>query len=85
MRFNMKRENPENLRDIKGQITLSREGTRTWLAKSVVYIFIIVLLIITCIGIFTDIKLDSYNFIISPLSGLLGVVLGFYFAKENDI
>lgn len=79
----MSDQNLENIKDVKGRVTLSREETRTWLAKGVVFIFAGTLVVAGLADVFTETRFDDFNILISALSGLFGVVLGFYFGKES--
>lgn len=74
---------PQNL-DVQGQIKMSREQTRTWIAKGIFILFVLLIIIIIAISCWKNKELSEYNLIISPLVGLLGVILGFYFGKESD-
>lgn len=63
------------------EIKKVRENTRSWIAKVIILIFLAVI-IVSCLLIFLNKPFNDFNSIISSLSGLVGVVLGFYFGKN---
>ncbi len=77
-------EKEEQKLDVTGEIKINREHTRTWIAKGIFILFVVLVLILILISCLKNTSLSDYNIILSPLVGLLGVILGFYFGKESE-
>lgn len=66
-----------------GEIKKSRENTRSWIAKAITLMFALVIVVMFCF-VYQNKELENFNIVISSLSGLVGVILGFYFGKEVE-
>lgn len=71
----------QDIQDVNGKISASQEMTRTWLAKALFVGVGIVFLVSMFTPVFT--KLEYTDKFVTPVTGLLGVVLGYYFGKQN--
>lgn len=75
--------NLDTIKDVPGKIAASQEMTRSWLAKAAFAGGGILLLVSMFIPVFTDLKASDIAVYISPIIGLMGVVLGFYFGQKT--
>ena len=72
------------IKDTSGQIAASQEVTRAWLAKSVFIgggVFLLVLIVIPLLS--SRFGYEDVVAYITPITTLLGVVLGYYFGMQN--
>ena len=75
-------EEPKNTVD---NISMSQEKTRTWLAKGLFIALTGLIGVVIVFSFFKDASsLALYDTAISGLIGLMGIVLGFYFASKSN-
>lgn len=71
------------IKDVPGKIAASQEMTRTWLAKASFIGGGLLLIVSMMLPLFTNLRTSDVVVYISPVIGLLGVVLGFYFGQKT--
>lgn len=69
---------------LEDNISWSQEKTRVWLAKGIFTALVLVIITVLILSFFVDTNNSKvFNSVISGLMGLLGIVLGFYFAQNK--
>lgn len=71
------------IKDVPGKIAASQEMTRSWLAKAAFLGGGILLLISMLLPVFSNLTASDVAVYISPIVGLMGVILGFYFGQKT--
>ena len=69
---------------VSDNISMSQERTRTWLAKGTFVFFAVLLIIVTLLSFILDKEYFLlFDSTISGLTGLMGIILGFYFGSKS--
>ena len=74
---------PNSIKDTNGKLLASQEVTRSWLAKAAFIGGGFLLLVSLLLPVFSSLKSSDLSVYVSPIVGLLGVVLGFYFGQKS--
>jgi len=80
--FSMSKSNVTDY-GVDGTVKLKREETRTWLTKCLFLLSALVFTFSILMPVFTDSVHSDFMPYITAVTGLLGVILGFYFGRHN--
>ena len=75
---------PTFIERISDPVRIKREETRTWLAYASIALIAVISLMLTIWSLLQKVSIDSLVAgIFTPLIGIAGTIIGFYFAGEK--